>query len=177
MSQVKVFSKLLTKNKNLVILFTRTCDDTIISYNALRTGNVIVPPLLEVVQSSLQNLNEQKAVHPVLYESFYQLTSHKQMTKSTYDCKIAAMPDRKFTLRLKKSGKTCAEMHIDGNDAVLICVHMDVNFNGVIPELRSFKLIGVSKATKKQVVENIHVTNEMRGRFNMTKLFKAYVAS
>lgn len=177
MSQLKVFSKLLKKNNNLVILITRTCDDTIISYNALRKGNLMVSPLLEVVQSSLQNVNEQKEVHPVLYDTFYKVISHKQRTKGTYDCKIAAMPDRKFTLRLKRSGKTCAEMRIAGQDAVLICVHMDVNFEGIIPEIRSFKLIGVSKSSKTQVIENIDVTDAMRGQFNVTKLIKAYAVS
>jgi hypothetical protein len=174
----KVFQQLKKVHPKMVLYVSRTCDDKVVIYNAIRKEDKLEYPYLEIYFTWLNNPQKKEEVHGVLLDNFFGCHGTSKMSRSFYKTQIRALADRELNLVLKKSGKVEAQTRFTSEEhpVKVLNVHMDLTFNVFnFPTLKSI-IIHAMTNEKKIVTDWIQITKEMEGQWNIAALMKTFYA-
>lgn len=177
-TKVAVFSKLRKKFPNLMFFVSKECDFNVVLYDTMKRENNLSSSICNYTRVNLENLDAKGLpLAQVLQENFYGLSEPIKVGEGMYKTSMHALPERTLTIKLKK-GK-CNLFGEVGNskNAMLICVHLFVDFSFGIPQLNHLTIIGIDDKTRKIVEEPVPVTSDMLKKFDISQIVKTYLSS
>jgi hypothetical protein len=144
----------------------------LVVYEAIRTKDVLTDPYVNLHWTSPDALHTRDTVGKNARDVFFgfKVNKHKVYNDITdkkkyhfvYQMLVAAMPDNLITIHLRKSGKCSAKATIDGKEARIIKIYVEMK--GIIPTVECLHIYGVHKGVI--VVDHIVVDSEMRKKFS-----------
>lgn len=142
-------------------------DKQIVVYEANRVGNVLKEPFVDVYWSNFKNLTDREELSEKVKRLFFGV--QVKIEKGLYKMFIASLPSKIVTLHLKTSGKVVAKSIINGKEARVYKIFVNVN-NSILglPVVKSLIIYGEHK--KRLVSEEIHITDNIRKKFDMSNL-------
>jgi hypothetical protein len=143
----------------------RSLDREIVAYEAVRKGSILSHPFVDVYWTNSERLGKRESVGDRAKELFFGIEVKK--TENKYKMFIASLPTKIITLHLKKSGAVVAKTVIDGKEAkvIKIFVNMDSTALG-LPMVTSLTVYGEHK--KRIVQEEIEITDDIRNKFDVS---------
>lgn len=144
----------------------RSTDNHVVIYEALREGNVLNPPFVDLYWSKKRSLSTRSEVGSKAREYFFGIKARKK-SLGKYDMIVAAIPSRMIHVSLKKSGKCVAKTVIEGKmckmDRILLTMGEMSAFG--IPYVDEITVFGTFNGA--EVSETIVVTEEMKKKFSL----------
>jgi hypothetical protein len=151
--------------KNCLFYVERSIDREIVVYEAKRDGTVLNSPFVDNYWTNINLLHKREAVSKRANSLFFGVEVKKQ--KHQYKMYIYAIPTKIITLHLKKSGKTVAKSIINGKEAKIFKIYVNIeNSSSLIPVVTSLTIYGEHK--KRIVSEEIKITDDIRNRFDVS---------
>ena len=158
--------------KQTLFYVERSFDTDLVVYEAVRSGNVLLAPFVDLYWTNMDNMMKREAVSQKAQDMFFGFQIKKEGTK--YKICIAALPSKVITLHLKKSGAVIPKAIIDGKESTVLRIYVQCTTPKVgIPTVSSLTIYGEHK--KLPVSEEVVVTDEMREQFDITSF--GFIAS
>lgn len=151
---------------NGLFYIQRSIDRQIVVYEAKRIKNALVAPLVDLYWSNLDQPRRGK-VGAKAQEIFFGVKARKIGT-GKYQMVVNAFPAKSITVHLRKSGRCVAKTVIDGKEAKLHRIYVEMSSRMGLPTVDAMWLYGTHK--DENVKEKINVTPEMRSRFDVSSL-------
>lgn len=130
--------------------------NNVIVMSAVRENDQLTDPVVERRYIKCQENFRTVPIPSVLDNLF--TVNHRQVSRSTYQMVVGAMPNHIITLKLKKSGKVIPYTTINGQDMVpLDGLHVKMKSNTLLPDVEHVRIVGTDGS-----VETITVTDEMK---------------
>jgi hypothetical protein len=154
--------------KNFLFVIEKSCDSNIIVYEAYREKDKLVEPYVDCFWTDKKKLTHVEQMTDYTKQRFFAVKVRPTDRKSKYDMVVVSIPSRLIKIHLKKSGKCVAKTIIDGKEATLLSIFLNVTVNslGIPNNISSIKVSGKHKL--QMVNETIEVTDEMRSQFDMS---------
>ena len=166
---------ILSKMGNLALFYVqRSMDDEIVMYRAKREGNVLNPPYVDLFWTNVEALHTQQEVGAKAQEMFFGCKVRKQGI-GKYDMLVNAMPDKLLTIHLRKSGKCVVKTVINNKESHLQKIYVEMTTTSLgLPTVKHLLVYGKHKDIIE--CETIHVTEEMRQRFDVTNFLPSFTS-
>lgn len=167
-----VQSHVETFGNGFLFTITRSTDTSSVVYRAVRMGNVLLDPVVEMFRSCTVDPTKRSELPETMKTLFFGVQT-QQVSHAIYNCVLNALPDYVIRMHLKKDGRVVPFIDIDNQcDLQLVKLHVTVVKTLVgIPDVRSVEIVAYDKKSKKQVSKIIDVTEDMRKTINVPSLF------
>lgn len=176
---VKLYTSLLKLEPGLMFLISRSCDFKVVAYKTLKLDTTKLHPKIAKINFFNFATKETSPVSDVLVSHFFGFTklTHDPRQPGRYFTSLNALPDRKFTIRVKSTSKRGkVSTLIDGEKCYVLSAHMELSFNLMgAPDLKSITINGLHTKTQQPRSECITVTQAMRERFDIKKICTDYM--
>ena len=157
---------------NELFYIERSSDQDVVVYRALRKGNVLYSPFIDIYQSNTKDRTYRKDIPENMRNTYFGAT----VTPSgkTYNMIISAMPSKPITLHLKKTGTVIAKTTVNGKEARIHKIRVQIDNMIGIPTVRSLTIHGEHK--KKMYTESMDISEFIRN-FDVSKIIPDFLSS
>jgi hypothetical protein len=152
---------------NVLFFIERSLDNDIVIYEAVREGNMLAEPLVDIFWTSQKDFKRKDPVGKKAQELFFGLKARK-MGSGKYQMIVASMPKKIINIHVKPSGRCIAKAVIAKKEARVIKIYVEMSTRGPlnVPTVDALHIYGYHKGVV--IPEKIDVDDEMRKRFDVS---------